>query len=174
MRLFLFGTLMDRDLLALVLGHSLHGLSLCPATMRGVRRNRVRGDVHPMLLPHGGEAVDGIVVEGLTTTDVDRVLFFHEEEYHLELIEVETDQGSTSAHVAVPNGRLEDSGEPWSLATWQMLEKPMVLLAAEEHMSLFGRMSVREAVARWGDIKERAYPRYLEQMARAARRMAAE
>ena len=174
MRLFLFGTLMDRDLLALVLGRGLDDLTWRPAMKRGVRRNCVRGEGYPTLVPCAGEAVDGMVVDGLAGTDLQRVLFFTEEEHRLEPIDVDTDEGSESVNVFVPKGRRADSGEPWSLRTWQILEKPMVLLAAEEHMSLFGRMSAREAATRWGDFKEQAFRQYLGQMASAARRMTAE
>ncbi|SDH52170.1 gamma-glutamylcyclotransferase family protein [Roseospirillum parvum] len=167
MRLFFFGTLMDVDLLALVLDRPVGDSRPRPARLRGYVRHRAAGESFPFLKPEPQGVVEGTVVEGLSEADVARLNFFEDEdEYRLYPIEVEDDTGwPMTAHVFLSTLKIRDSLEPWDHAAWARDEKPLTLLWAAEYMGYYGKLSCAEVDALWPDIKDRAEIRLAEMTA---------
>jgi hypothetical protein len=171
MRLFFFGTLMDPDLFALVIGRPLAGFATRPAALVGLQRRKVKGESYPILAPQPDGHVDGLLVEGFTDAEMDRIRFFESDDYTLQPVTVALADGSrTEAQIYASAGVLEDAGEPWHLEAWQATEKPRTLMHHEAYMSLYGRMSSQEAASRWPEVKAQADRRYAE--ARAERHFA--
>ncbi|MSO81551.1 MAG: gamma-glutamylcyclotransferase [Alphaproteobacteria bacterium] len=63
MRFFFYGTLMDPDLRAAVLGPAAARLVLVPAVLAGFRRVHAPGQSWPVLIHCAGARVDGVVVD---------------------------------------------------------------------------------------------------------------
>jgi hypothetical protein len=53
---FLYGSLMDRELLSLVIGRPTDELSIEAATVHGFVRRRALNEFFPILVPHAGGA----------------------------------------------------------------------------------------------------------------------
>ena len=81
MRYFFYGTLMDRTVLAAVLGRSLPPAASRPASLDGYRRVFRAGASYPVLVPAAGEVVAGIVVDGLGQGDRRRLEAFEGSDY---------------------------------------------------------------------------------------------
>jgi hypothetical protein len=171
MRLFFFGTLQDPDLFALVIGRPMTALATQPATLLGRQSRKVKGESYPILLPHPDGRVDGLLVDGFTPAEMDRMQFFESDDYALQPVTVTLADGSpVEAQIYASTGALEDAGEPWHLEAWQATEKPRTLMHHEAYMSLYGKMSSAEAALRWPEVKAQADRRYAE--ARAERHFA--
>jgi hypothetical protein len=171
MRLFFFGTLQDPDLFALVIGRPMAALAAQPATLLGRQSRKVKGESYPILVPHPDGRVDGVLVEGFTGDELDRMQFFESDDYALQPVIVALADGSQAeAQIYASTGALEDAGEPWHLEAWQATEKPRTLMHHEAYMSLYGKMSSAEAALRWPEVKAQADRRYAE--ARAERHFA--
>lgn len=160
MRLFFFGTLMDRDLLSVVLSRPADGLHLAHAQVSGFVRRQTAEEAFPILVPQADGQVDGVVAGGIGYGDIDRLLFFEGGEYTLAELVVTTDHGRSDAHLFASTGRLTATDQPWSFNAWQTLHKGLALVEAEMLMALYGTMSLAAADAQWLDIKAQALTRY--------------
>lgn len=133
MRLFFYGTLLDPDVQALVLGRALDPGELIAASLHHFRRVYIASRAYPMILPHRGGAVDGVVTGDLSRDDLARIALYEGEDYELERHTVSpaaTDQGSAAAIAAwLYRGRrhARPSTRPWQLAAWQAKEKASYL-----------------------------------------------
>ncbi len=137
--LFFFGTLMDPDVLALVLGRPIEDLCRGPATLTGYVRRRVRGESFPLLVPRAGGRVEGVLVEGLSRADISRLRYFEGSAYLLAPCRIITPSGIRAALAFLVDGGhggvLRDSGLAWDLDQWQQRDKPRFLVRAAELMA---------------------------------------
>jgi hypothetical protein len=156
-RLFVFGSLMDPDLLAVVLDRDVGELTMRPARILGFRRRRAHGESYPVLQPCPDGIVEGLLIEGLDLHDLDRLQYYETADYRLERFDALCDDDRLPAHVFVSTGRLEPSDEGWDLGAWQVVEKPGFLPAAAALMAHYGRTPLsRIDEALWAGIKEEA------------------
>ncbi|MGC2854384.1 gamma-glutamylcyclotransferase family protein [Novispirillum sp. DQ9] len=171
--LFVFGSLLDDDILHVVLGPAaMRSLTRQPAHARGFHRRRVHGEPFPMLVPHPAPAeavVDGALLHGLDGEAWSRLRFYEGPGYALHPLEVEAVEGTADgrerrrrcpARVFLATERLRDSGHPWDLGHWRRTEKPLALLMAHGLMALYGKTGPEgppDAV--WEDIKARCRAR---------------
>lgn len=160
MRTFFFGSLMDRDLLALVVGRDISDLVFTPAAILGFERRRACDESFPIIVPHPGGRVDGFLVDGLTVADLDRIQFYESDDYALRAFAVETASGRVEAHVFLPTESLTDEGVVWEFDAWLEVEKPMCLALAEELMSHYGILTPAQYDLLWPDMKEKAWQRF--------------
>lgn len=129
-RFFFYGTLLDRDLRAAVIGRAVPEDALAPASIAGFRRVRAAGQAYPILIPGGAEdRVDGAIASGFTRAEIDRLVAYEGEGYALTTLPaLLADGGTTTAQVFLPAvGGLKASNEPWDLARWQREDKPRTL-----------------------------------------------
>ena len=165
MRLFFFGSLMDRDFLAVVLGRDAGDLPLVPARLHGFARRRARGETFPVLVPSPGGSVEGLVAQGFTPEDIARLSYYETPDYALHPFPVETAEGRLEAHVFLATARLEAEETPWDFAHWAATEKPLGLLLATALMAHYeAGTSLVEIERLWPAMKELA----LENLAAAA------
>lgn len=136
--MFFFGTLMDVDILTLVLGRPAAGREA--AFLRGMRRVFVSGRPYPMLVPQAGGRVEGVLVGGLEDRDVERLAYYEGWEYVMEPVTVRTLAGREVATemFAASSGVMAEARD-WKLDVWQRLHKPEALGRAEQAMARFGR-----------------------------------
>lgn len=148
-RYFFFGTLMDRDVLQLVLGRSVADDAFEAATLDGYSRVRVRKDSFPMLVAEPGAAVDGVVYRTRSAEEDARILFFEDFDYGLLPCRPRTAGGVVDAMFCGIDTAVEPSDEAWDLETWAARYKAGFLRLSEIYMNCFGRMTPEEAEPVW-------------------------
>lgn len=175
--LFVFGSLLDDDILHVVLGPAATRRVIRePAHAFGFHRRGVHGEPFPMLVPHrvptDGAVVEGALLHGLDGDGWARLRFYEGPGYALHPVEVEAlgavgpESGlerrrrRRKARVFLATERLRDSGHSWDLGQWRRTEKPLALLLARDLMALYGTTDPDgppDAV--WEDIKARCRAR---------------
>ena len=137
--LFFFGTLMDLDVLAYLLERPVDLDDLRPASIRGFRRVRAMAASYPVLVPHADGIVAGRLLRRATARDIARINHYESGEYLAELRHVVTFDGSeVAAWLYLGLDHLQASGEPWSLAEWQVRDKAGFFAACDGWMADFG------------------------------------
>lgn len=128
MRVFFYGTLMDRDVLRLVLGPRGGRLRLDPATLRGYRRVGVRARSYPVVVPDPGGSVDGYLSGEVDRAMYARLVEFEGDEYAPERREVVVENGrACPAWVFVASTRVKPTPHSWSVETWRTRHKKAFL-----------------------------------------------
>ena len=156
MRLFLYGTLRDDGLFARVAGPG-DGASGAPAWLDGHAVERVEGSLLPMLVPRKGARAEGVVWQGLTAAQRERLdLYELPFGYRLAPVRVGTAGGEVPALVYLPPQRQVPSGEPWTLARWQDEDGGAALLAAAELDLHQSRLGGDDLLRQWPMIRMRA------------------
>jgi len=159
--LFVFGSLMDPDLLSVVLGGAPDHLDREPARLAGYRRHRAEGEVFPVLVEDaaGRGWVDGLLLHGLTDGDLARILYYEGAEYAPHIVTVTAAprerRRRCRSRAFLSTGVLRDSGEPWELASWQSEEKPVALRLASELMTRFAAGMAAPTPDEWDGMKAR-------------------
>ena len=154
--LFAFGTLRDSDVLELVLSRSALEFERLPARLRGYRIARLPDESYPILIESRGDSADGLLIQGLTEADYDRVAYFENSEYTLEHVRVELFDAREVEAVYCCEGETEPGAEdPWVLDEWQRSEKPRFMEDARRYMQLYGSLSAEEADSEWIKWKSR-------------------
>lgn len=107
-----------------------------------------------MIAPDGEHEADGLVLRGLTRSDIRR-LDFYEGSFDYDLHQTALTDG-TKVQVYVPQaGRWTPDG-PWSLADWVSDLGDMSMIAAGEVMSYYGTRSRDEVAEMFPVIRARA------------------
>lgn len=124
MRFFFYGTLLDRDVMALVIGRRLPPQAFVPAALLGHARRRVEGASYPIVVRDPRGEVPGAVVGGLSARDVARLTAYEGPGYRVVPLRVRVAGSMTTVSVFEPvQSRLQPSGELWHLALWQRRAK---------------------------------------------------
>src|SRR3974377_1337130 len=89
--LFAYGTLMSEDILRAATGSR---FPAAPGVLRGFRRNRIRGEVYPGIIPRPEERAAGIVYSNLTEDDWRRLDLFEGEMYVRSAVIVQMGDGT--------------------------------------------------------------------------------
>ena len=153
-RLFSFGTLRDDEVLEVVLGRSTSDIERIPARLRGYRVARLPDESYPVLIESDGDAVEGLLLCGLTELDFDRISFFENAEYGLETCRVElADSTEVEAVFCSEGATNEGPRTPWTLEDWQRTEKQKFMEIISRYMKLFGCMTPEEADGEWNKWK---------------------
>lgn len=149
MRLFFYGTLLDCDVQVAVLGRALAADELTPAVLRHFRRVYIAGRCYPMVLPHRGGLVEGMIAERLSPDDLARIARYEGADYRLErhrVFTLNTGQPSPSAQPMVravwlyrSHPAARSSGREWQLGDWQASEKFVYLRDMAASQRAIGR-----------------------------------
>lgn len=124
MRFFFYGTLLDHDVTAMVLGRRLPPRAFVPASLRGHARRMARGVTYPVLVRDPRADVSGVVVGGLSVGDVERLAAYEGPRYRIAPLGVWMGGKQIMVSVFEP---IEKSFEPvegsWTLTLWQRRHK---------------------------------------------------
>jgi hypothetical protein len=124
MRFFFYGTLLDPDVTALVLGRRLPPATFVPAVLPGYSRWCVQGGSYPISVPDRKGEVAGAIVGGLSARDVARLAAYEGPGYRIATLKVKVGEATTSVSVFEPIvTRLKPTNKPWDLALWQRRDK---------------------------------------------------
>lgn len=148
MNLFFFGTLMDPEVRAIVMGRDVHPEQVEAAVAQGFRRVFVAGRHYPMLLKHNSGWVDGTLVKGLDAERIHRLQVYEGWEYTLQPIQVRTASGGmVMAHVFLCPPHIAPDRRSWRLEEWQRRHKRSFLPKARMHMVRLLRLTAAPAAA---------------------------
>lgn len=152
-RLFLYGTLRDPELYAIVAGRPLDGR---PVTLAGHRVAWAQEESFPLILEDPDATAKGLVVE---VDDAAKArMDFYELGFHYTLRPVTPSDGA-EALVYFPDDGLWRVGASWSLSDWQRDFGAHAREAADEYMRLMGRLSPEAAAAAFPQVRMRAFSR---------------
>ena len=155
---FFFGTLVDAEVRAVVLGRDVETTIVTEiAILEGYERLRVAEESYPTLRPAQGRTVQGIVARGLKPEDERRIAYFEGAEYQLVPKRVRLVGGAeVVARLFLDPGDLTTSG-PWDFVEWQERDKRALLEAARHFMRELDAGADRPVVdARWRAAWSRA------------------
>ncbi|ARJ68176.1 hypothetical protein WV31_14855 [Magnetospirillum sp. ME-1] len=126
--MFFFGTLMDEEVLAAVLGRTADPALMEPARLGGWRRTNIAGRTYPMLIPHPTGAVEGLLVRGLDERDCRRLDHYEGPEYRVGCLMVRRRDGTEAmaeSYLCPPG--VTGGREEWRLETWRLRHKRAAL-----------------------------------------------
>ena len=124
MRFFFYGTLLDYDVAALVLGRRLPPAAFVAASLPGHARRRAKGASYPIVVRDPNGAVPGVIVGGLSARDVARLTAYEGPGYRVVPLRVWSAGAMAAVSVFEPvQSRLQPSGDLWDLALWQRDDK---------------------------------------------------
>jgi len=152
--LFFYGTLRHRPLLDLVLGAGVHKLDIIDARLKGYGVYGVAEGPFPMIQPEDDGVAQGLLVKGLSATEVAR-LNFYEGSFAYDLVDATLEDG-TPAQFYFPQPGQWTATQPWSLEAWVAEHSAMNQYAAQEVMSYFGELTPEQVAALFPRIRARA------------------
>jgi hypothetical protein len=127
MLFFFYGTLMDRELRARLLGARRHDLRVTPGALINRRRFRARDGDFPVLVPELGGRVTGVFVEGLDAHSLLWVAHFEGPWYLPDRVTAFDEQRRRLRPWTFrPTRRSHASDAPWDFRRWQRTGKPQV------------------------------------------------
>jgi Gamma-glutamyl cyclotransferase, AIG2-like len=116
MRFFFYGTLLDPELRAAVIGRA---VEVRPAALAGWRRVRAPGKSYPMLVRDPAAAVQGAVTPPLDPAAIARLSAYEGPGYRVALLRPRTPGGRrVLASVFLPVRRVR-GGRLWRLEAWR-------------------------------------------------------
>lgn len=153
--LFCFGSLMDRDVLACVIGQAADKVTMKPAFIAGFYKARLPHESYPMLVPDAEREAPGQLLYGLTMTDLDRIVFFEGEEYELSPCKVRLDGDQWTDALFFDEGIMPPPRtEEWDFDHWKTCHKDYMIRQSKIYMSYYGKISAAEADIYWQNYRE--------------------
>ena len=155
-RIFLYGTLCDPELYAIVAGVPLTARA---GTLPDHATLWARDESFPLVVTRPDAKADGLLIE-VGDAVKDR-LDFYELGFHYTLSHVEIDVAGehVDAEVYYPAPGKWPEGDSWSLSDWQAAFGPITREAATEYMRLFGAHSPEAAADAFPRVRSRASSR---------------
>ena len=142
MNIFIFGTLMDKALLEIVLGRK---VELVSATLKDYGVFKVMDADYPVMIKSVGLVANGIILNELTKMDILRTDFYeHIFDYFLKPVQVLSQEVLIDTQVYMPSKVIPRLEEPWSLKDWQEVSGERTHGFAKKVMTNFGVLSVDE------------------------------
>lgn len=124
MDLFVYGTLMDDDVLRRVIGRPVPSASIGVAFVDGYKRVYVEGTYFPILVPSPAGVVEGRLITGLGAQAVKRLSRFEGRHFRLERLAVRLARGRTAeVECFMPVGGVKASSEEWDPDIWRRRHK---------------------------------------------------
>jgi len=139
---FFFGTLMDLDVLEVVLDSNPSTLSMSPASLKGYAVYEIEHSFEfiPVVAESPNDIAEGIFIRGLTDVDVERVSFFEDTEYQASSLNISLEDGTeTDALVWLGTIFVPRREQRWMLERWQRDHKPLFMAQTRSWMSHYGK-----------------------------------
>ena len=124
LRFFFYGSLLDPDVTALVIGRRLPPRAWVPASLAGYSRRKARGVSYPVAIRDPRGTIEGAVVGGFSRREVERLSAYEGPRYHTVPLKVRIHGRIVTVSVFEPK---EKAFQPvdgvWSLVQWQQRYK---------------------------------------------------
>jgi hypothetical protein len=144
MRFFFYGTLLDRDVTALVLRRRLPPAAFAPAALPGHARRRVKGASYPIAVRDPKNEVAGAVICGLSARDVARLAAYEGPRYRIAPLKVRISGVLSIVSVFAPlEERFQPTSGSWELTSWQRRHKRAFLARLRPALSALDSRSRR-------------------------------
>ncbi len=145
---FFYGTLMDPDLRAAVLGGPCG--SLRPAVLAGYRRRIIAGHDYPAVTPARGADVSGLLAEGVSPAMAARASAYEGEQYDAFSLTVTAEDGTLrDAWIFLLVADVRLSARDWSLDAWRKRHKALALKSARADMTAIPAGALRRIETDW-------------------------
>ena len=155
---FVYGTLRHIPHLNVVLGRDASDLTCTPDALPGYAVYTAFPGLYPIATVEDAAAAPGLRIGGLSRQDRAR-LAFYEDVFGYTLEQRVTESG-TPVEVFVPGARTAPASDTlWELGDWIAQRGALTCLAAEEVMSLMGRMPPEDVLRQYPRILARAQSR---------------
>ncbi|MEQ9558909.1 MAG: gamma-glutamylcyclotransferase family protein [Rhodospirillales bacterium] len=153
---FFYGTLMDPDLQAVVLGGRLPvGVS---AMLAGYHRRTVARQDYPAIAPAKNSQVTGLLVGGVSPAMAARASLYEGPQYAAACLPVTTEDGTVrDAWAFLPMADIRLSARDWSLDAWQRRCKPLALKSAGAYMATIPAGALRRIESDWAACPRRSH-----------------
>ena len=125
--LFVYGTLRDPDVLNALLGRTLPASDCIDATAPGFHAVHYPQRVYPALMAAPERNAPGLLLHGLSATELAILDAFEGDEYRRATITVLAPSSMVDADVYLPVAAIPVDAEPWTLDNWTRLHKLTVL-----------------------------------------------
>ncbi|MGY9047117.1 hypothetical protein P775_19745 [Puniceibacterium antarcticum] len=147
---FFYGTLCHAPLLEVVLARPAAEIDAVPAVLGQHGVWWVAGHAFPMIAEEEGAQAEGLLVRGLSETDVARLSYYEGGfDYALRDVVVTCDDRQAPAQVYFPANDRWQAGARWDLNDWAGRWAAMTLSAASEVMVQFGVKPVDAVQGLW-------------------------
>jgi len=125
MRFFFFGTLLDDEVLSIVVGRNVSTQEKRPAILPSHRRVKAQGVTYPIIVPNEKYEVSGLLVSSLSSTESQRLIEYEGANYELVTRPVVCAGRQQQAQIFVPvkAGGLTPLDEDWSYEEWRRLHR---------------------------------------------------
>lgn len=134
--LFVYGSLLDRDILTIVLGEKSSWKLEENVVLRGYCAVYARNETFPILVESPEECVQGARLSNLNIEDWKRLDFFEDlEEYQKKVVVIESSLGDRNATVYFPLDTLEVTNRRWSYLEWEKLYLPHFIAQTKNYMA---------------------------------------
>lgn len=155
--LFFYGTLRDPDFLAIILGWPISKVKGEPATLSGYAVFSGSNQGCPSLVAQPNETVQGILVPGLSETDIARLSFYEGPQlYALASINVEVSGERVATEVFTLIDDRKGQEMPWVFQDWRDQDQGITTEAALEMMDYFNHRSDIEVMEHYPGMRARA------------------
>ncbi len=124
MRFFFYGSLLDRDVTALVIGRRLPPRAWVPASLAGYSRRKAKGVSYPVAVRDPKGTIQGAVVGGFSKREVERLAAYEGPRYRIAPLKVTLGGRLTVVSVFEPKEKAFQAVDGvWSLVQWQRRDK---------------------------------------------------
>lgn len=131
--MFFFGTLCDRRLLDIVLGHD---RAVCTdAELPDYAVHWVQDEAFPILVPQSGASAKGVLCQGLSPGDVARLHYYEAGfDYETQMVDIRHAKGVARVEVYFAALGAWTPGAAWDLTMWQAKYAPAIHRVASQIM----------------------------------------
>ena len=161
--IFLYGTLCDKELLEICLGHPLNNMKILNAKLKNYSVYWVKNENFPVIKSNHGSSALGLAIFGLKDCDLER-LDFYEGSFGYELRKVNillenkeilSYNNEDEAYVYFNFDEETEVGKDWSLDEWQLHYGLISRLVAKEYMTLQSRLGEIDLLSEYKQICDR-------------------
>ncbi|MEE8393655.1 MAG: gamma-glutamylcyclotransferase family protein [Rhodospirillales bacterium] len=120
---FFYGTLMDPDVLGLVIGRPGPFAGLEEVHLYGYRTAYLDGQSYPALKEEAGARAEGRLARGLSLNEAARISYYESDLYRIESLEIETAAGQSATAWTFTSGPGMVMGGGWDFEAWRRIHK---------------------------------------------------
>ncbi len=156
MNWFFFGSMMDQEVLEIVVGRTVLEEEMITTILPGYRRVGVANESYPALVHTSNQSIEGVLIEDLDASESLRIIYFEGEEYKPEEVQLQLkNHKPESAYCFLASADLELVDREWDFESWRTQHLQDFLHLSEEWMASYGKLEFDEVNAQWLDSNKR-------------------
>ncbi|MEM0912340.1 MAG: gamma-glutamylcyclotransferase family protein [Pseudomonadota bacterium] len=159
MIVFVYGSLLNDKIRAIVFADTISNIRIESATAKNYATYCFPGESFPILKPTPNAITYGEVLYGLNDEAIARLAFFEGDEYALADIRVHLSDGKciNAKYNEAKDLALPACNQPWDFKQWQVQESVKFIHIVEQFMSRsWGKTDIKSASAIWDELRAQA------------------